>query len=101
MRPGFRDTVLASHATTAAALEQQNATLVGGDIGAGFLTLRSMLARPVLSRHPWRTPIPRVYLCSAATVPGPGVHGMAGYHAARTVLRDLAGADILAPALPV
>ncbi|RXZ72269.1 phytoene desaturase family protein [Agromyces albus] len=89
--PGFRDTVLASRATTAAELEAHDANLIGGDIGSGFLTLRSMLARPVLARRPWRTPVPGVYLCSASTVPGPGVHGMAGHLAAKTVLRDVFG----------
>ncbi|HEX5857503.1 MAG TPA: NAD(P)/FAD-dependent oxidoreductase [Microbacterium sp.] len=92
--PGFRDTVLATRSTSAAQLEQQDATLIGGDIGSGFLTMRSMLARPVVSRAPWRTPVPGVYLCSASTAPGPGVHGMAGYQAARTLLRDLSGGRI-------
>ncbi len=88
--PGFRGTILASTVTTAVELERGDANLVGGDIGSGLLTLRTMLARPVLARRPWRTPVPGVYLCSSSTVPGPGVHGMAGHQAAQTVLRDLA-----------
>lgn len=88
--PGFRSTVLASTVTTAVELERGDANLVGGDIGSGLLTLRSMLARPVLARRPWRTPAPGVYLGSSSAVPGPGVHGMAGHQAAQTVLRDLA-----------
>jgi len=91
--PGFRDMIIASSATTAMELERGDANLIGGDIGSGLLTLRTMLARPVLARRPWRTPMPGVYLCSASTVPGPGVHGMAGYQAAQTVLRDLVGAQ--------
>lgn len=90
--PGFRSTVVASSATTATGLERGDVNLIGGDIGSGLLTLRSMLARPVLARRPWRTPVPGVYLCSASTVPGPGVHGMAGHQAAQTVLRDVFGA---------
>lgn len=88
--PGFRATILASRVTTAVELERGDANLVGGDIGSGLLTLRTMLARPVLARRPWRTPVSGVYLCSSSTVPGPGVHGMAGHQAAQTVLRDLA-----------
>lgn len=89
--PEFRDTVIASRSTSAAELELHDANLIGGDIGSGFITLRSMLARPVPTRRPWRTPMPGVYLCSASTVPGPGVHGMAGHLAAKTVLRDVFG----------
>ena len=67
--------------------EQHNANYVGGDIGGGAGDLRQLLTRPVVSLHPWVTPIPHVYLCSASTPPGGGVHGMCGWHAARAVLR--------------
>ncbi len=87
--PGFRSAVLASTVTTAVELERGDANLVGGDIGSGLLTLRTMLARPVLAPRPWRTPVPGVYLGSSSAVPGPGVHGMAGHQAAQTLLRDL------------
>jgi phytoene dehydrogenase-like protein len=80
--PGFRETVLARSVRTSADLERDNANLVGGDISGGATTLRQVLAR---RRH--RTSIPRVYLCSAATAPGPGVHGMCGHLAARAALR--------------
>ena len=68
-------------------LADHNANLVGGDIGVGGNTLVHALAGPTPRLNPWATPIPKVYLCSSATPPGGGVHGMAGYYAARTVLR--------------
>jgi phytoene dehydrogenase-like protein len=86
--PGFRDCVLASHAMGPAALEAHSANAVGGDIGGGSADLRQFIARPVLSICPWRTPLPGVYLCSASTPPGAGVHGMGGWQAARLALRE-------------
>lgn len=86
--PGFGDTIIGRHTLGPAALEAYNANYVGGDIAAGAGDLRQFVARPVLGRHPWRTPLDGVYLCSAATAPGAGVHGMCGYHAARTVVGD-------------
>lgn len=84
--PGFRDVIAGRIVTTAAQLEAGNATLVGGDIGCGSTTLRQLLARPVVSRTPQATPLPGIYLCSAATAPGGGVHGMSGYRAAQHAL---------------
>ncbi|MBB6098625.1 phytoene dehydrogenase-like protein [Deinobacterium chartae] len=89
--PGFRDTVLARRATTAPAFEAYNPNYVGGDVNGGSSDLWQLLARPTLSAVPYRTPLPGVYLCSAATPPGGGVHGMGGYHAARHALRDVFG----------
>lgn len=86
--PGFRDRVLARHAMGPAALEAHNANAVGGDIGGGSADLRQFLARPVLSPRPWQTPLPGVYLCSASTPPGAGVHGMGGWQAARLALHE-------------
>ncbi len=86
--PGFRDVVIARHVTMSPALEAYNANCVGGDITGGLSDWRQLVSRPVLSRAPWRTPIPGVYLCSSSTPPGGGVHGMSGLHAARTALRD-------------
>ncbi|MFF2371154.1 phytoene desaturase family protein [Agromyces sp. NPDC058110] len=89
--PGFRDLVLASATSSAADMAGRNANLVGGDISAGALTLAQLVKRPVMSPTPWRTPMPGVYLCSAATPPGPAVHGMNGWWAARLALRDRFG----------
>ncbi|WP_037357143.1 phytoene desaturase family protein [Amycolatopsis orientalis] len=86
--PGFRDTILASRAIPASDFEAYNANYVGGDIAAAAVTTRQVLGRPVLRWDPYRTPLRGVYLCSAATPPGPGVHGMAGQHAAERVLRN-------------
>ncbi|HWL00971.1 MAG TPA: NAD(P)/FAD-dependent oxidoreductase [Microbacteriaceae bacterium] len=87
--PGFRDRVLARHAMGAAALEAWDANLVGGDIGGGSMDWRQLLARPRISRTPWATPIPGIYLCSASTLPGGGAHGMGGWNAARAALAQL------------
>ncbi|WP_020664693.1 FAD-dependent oxidoreductase [Amycolatopsis benzoatilytica] len=89
--PGFRDTILASRAIPASEFEAYNANYVGGDIAASAVSLRQVVGRPVLRWDPYRTPLRGVYLCSAATPPGPGVHGMAGLHAAERVLRNELG----------
>ncbi|HYK29985.1 MAG TPA: NAD(P)/FAD-dependent oxidoreductase [Streptosporangiaceae bacterium] len=87
--PGFRDRILARSVKTAAQMERYNPGYVGGDITAGAATLRQTFARPTMRWNPYRTPMPGVYLCSASTPPGGGVHGMCGMWAARTALRDL------------
>jgi len=87
--PGFRDLVLARAPAGPAAIEARDANNVGGDISVGRFGGRQALFRPVLSRVPYSTPDPSILLCSAATPPGPGVHGMCGYHAAAVVLRRL------------
>ena len=66
-----------------------NANYVGGDIGGGALNMSQLLARPRLSANPYRIG-ERVYLCSSATPPGAGVHGMCGFHAAQAALEDTA-----------
>jgi phytoene dehydrogenase-like protein len=86
--PGFRDLVLARSVLTPADLERRNRNLVGGDLNGGAATLWRLLARPVLSPSPYRTPVRGLYLCSSSTPPGGGVHGMCGYLAARVALRD-------------
>jgi phytoene dehydrogenase-like protein len=90
--PGFRDLILARAAHGPAALEARNPNLVGGDIAGGYSGLTQFVSRPVLSVRPWRTPLPGVYVCSASTPPGAGVHGMGGYHAARLALAQLRSA---------
>jgi phytoene dehydrogenase-like protein len=84
--PGFRDLVIGRAVHNTAAMELHNPNLVGGDIAGGYSGLTQFIRRPVLGLHPWRTPLPGVYLCSASTPPGAGVHGMGGYHAARLAL---------------
>lgn len=86
--PGFRDLVLARHHFSPAQLEKFDANLVGGDLGGGSADLRQFLARPVASARPWSTPAAGVYICSASTPPGGGVHGMGGWHAANLALRE-------------
>ena len=90
--PGFRDLVLARHATSPAAFEADNPNYVGGDIGGGAQDLAQLFFRPVRRLVPYRTPVRAVYLCSSATPPGGGVHGMCGYAAAQVALRDAAEA---------
>jgi phytoene dehydrogenase-like protein len=87
--PGFRDLVIARTATNAAEQERYNPNYVGGDINTGAATLRQTIFRPTVSWNPYRTPVKGLYLCSAATPPGGGVHGMCGYWAARTALEDI------------
>ncbi len=89
--PGFRDLVLARAASPPAELERYNANLLGGDIADGAVSGRQALFRPVLTAVPYATPDPAVFLCSAATPPGPGVHGVCGYEAARVALRRVFG----------
>jgi len=85
--PGFRDTVLARSALGPRELERRNENHVGGSIDGGLQDLRQTLARPVPGLDPYATPLEGVYLCSSSTPPGSGVHGMCGFHAARSALR--------------
>jgi len=82
--PGFRDCIAARSILGPAEFEQHNANLVGGDIGGGAANLGQLFLRPTASLY--RTPLQGVYLCSASTPPGPGVHGMCGYFAAEMAL---------------
>jgi phytoene dehydrogenase-like protein len=84
--PGFRQTILARSVLSPQALERHNANLVGGDIGGGAMNLAQLFTRP--TRRLYSTPIPNVFLCSASTPPGPGVHGMCGHWAAKRALRQ-------------
>ena len=87
--PDFRDCILARHKMSAPDLEKSNPNLAGGDINGGAANLWQLIARPILSPTPYRTPLRGIYLCSSSTPPGGGVHGMCGYHAARAALRDM------------
>jgi phytoene dehydrogenase-like protein len=85
--PGFRECVLARAVMNTADFERHNGNLVGGDIAAGASDLRQFFARP--TRRLYSTPVRGLYICSASTPPGVGVHGMCGYYAASRALREL------------
>lgn len=87
--PGFRDCILARHAMGPAGYEKENANYVGGAITGGVADLTQMFARPVARLDPYSTPNPRLFIGSASTPPGGGVHGMGGYFAARSALKRL------------
>jgi phytoene dehydrogenase-like protein len=86
--PGFRDLILARSERDPLTFESENRNIVGGDINGGAMDLGQLLFRPVRRPVPYRTPLDGVYLCSAATPPGGGIHGMCGYAAAKTALKD-------------
>ncbi len=86
--PGFKDLILAKSVMSTADMERHNPNLIGGDITGGAQILKQVLARPTFAMNPYRTPMKGVYLCSSSTPPGGGVHGMCGFHAAKTALRD-------------
>jgi phytoene dehydrogenase-like protein len=85
--PGFRRTVVARSVMAPEDLERHNPNLVGGDISGGLFDLGQAFLRPTTRLY--RTPVANLFLCSASTPPGPGVHGMCGHHAARAALRTL------------
>ena len=97
--PGFRDLILASSSLTAVDMQNYNPNYVGGDIATGSASVRQLIARPVLSPDPWHTPAKGIYLASSATPPGPGVHGLAGWHAANSALRHEFG--LASPSLAI
>lgn len=88
--PGFRERILATHVTTTADLEGYDANYVGGDVLTGSNAPRQLVLRPRATLTPYATGVSGVYLCSAATPPGAGAHGMCGYLAAKAALSDLA-----------
>lgn len=87
--PGFRERILARHTFNTQQMERYNPNYIGGDINAGAMDITQLFTRPVLRRSPYTTSAKGIYICSASTPPGGGVHGMCGYHAAMRVLRDL------------
>lgn len=87
--PGFSKLILARKSTSPRDLQAYNPNCIGGDIAGGAMDLPQLLARPVLRWRPYVTPARGVYLCSASTPPGAGVHGMCGYWAAKTALNRL------------
>jgi phytoene dehydrogenase-like protein len=97
--PGFRDLVLARRARGPAELERGNPNLVGGDINGGAQDLAQLFTRPAGIFDPYFTGAPGLFVCSSSTPPGGGVHGMCGWHAARSALRRVFG--VATPRLPV
>jgi phytoene dehydrogenase-like protein len=87
--PGFRDRILARHIRSVAQMEAHNANYVGGDIVTGSNDPLQLIFRPRATLDPYVTGVPGVYICSAATPPGAGAHGMCGYNAAQSALRRL------------
>lgn len=95
--PGFRDLVLARATRNAVELAQHNPNYEGGDISGGVSDLTQLFFRPMLRVDPYATPNPKLYLCSASTPPGGGVHGMCGYWAAQSALKRVFGASDRGP----
>lgn len=87
--PGFRDTILGTHTMHTGEMETYNPNYIGGDINGGVINIVQLFNRPALRFSPYRTSAKGVYICSASTPPGGGVHGMGGYYAARQALRDV------------
>lgn len=92
--PGFRDRILARHTLNTAQMEAYNPNYVGGDINGGIIDIGQLYTRPAVALSPYRMGAAGLYICSSATPPGGGVHGMCGYHAARVALRDAFGLDV-------
>ncbi|WP_461787616.1 phytoene desaturase family protein [Pedobacter sp.] len=87
--PGFKDRILAKSTLNSRELEAYNPNYIGGDINGGIIDLKQLYTRPIFSLMPYRTSSPSIYICSSSTPPGGGVHGMCGYHAAKTALKDI------------
>ncbi len=88
--PGFRQRVISTSVMTPADYEAYNPNYVGGDIAMGANTIPQLIGRPALAADPYDTGVPGMYLCSASTPPGAGVHGMCGYRAAQSAWKHLA-----------
>lgn len=87
--PGFKDQILAKNTMNSLQIEAYNPNYIGGDINGGILDIGQLFTRPALRVSPYRTSAKGIYICSSSTPPGGGVHGMCGYHAAKTALNDV------------
>jgi phytoene dehydrogenase-like protein len=87
--PGFRDRILERHAMSAADYQSYNPNYVGGDINGGLQDLLQLFTRPLPQVVPYKTANRHLFICSASTPPGGGVHGICGYFAAKAALREL------------
>jgi phytoene dehydrogenase-like protein len=86
--PGFKDTIISKHTITAQGFEQYNSNYIGGDINSGAQYFKQLFGRPVLKWNSYKMPVDGMYICSSSTPPGGGVHGMCGYHAAQSALKN-------------
>lgn len=86
--PGFRDVIISSHSMNTQDFESYNSNYIGGDINGGAQFARQIFGRPVLKFNPYKLPVDGMYICSASTPPGGGVHGMSGFHAAESALKN-------------
>ncbi len=89
--PGFRDLIIGKHVMTSQDYESYNPNYMGGDIVGGAFTLPQLISRPALHPDPYRIPTDGLYICSASTPPGAGIHGMSGFNAAKSALRHTFG----------
>ena len=87
--PGFRSQILARHTFNTEEIEAYNPNYIGGDINGGAFNIGQLFTRPALRWSPYRTSAKGLYICSASTPPGGGVHGMCGYYAAKRALKDI------------
>jgi phytoene dehydrogenase-like protein len=92
--PGFRDTIISYNTMTAVQMNEYNENYIGGDINGGAQYLKQLIGRPVLKWNPYKTPVDGIYMCSSSTPPGGGVHGMSGFHAAKSALKSDFGISI-------
>jgi phytoene dehydrogenase-like protein len=87
--PGFRDTILAKHTMNTVQIQSYNSNYVGGDINGGTIDITQLFTRPAVRLSPYSTAAKGIYICSASTPPGGGVHGMCGYYAAKKALKAI------------
>lgn len=87
--PGFRDRIIGRHTMDSKKMEAYNPNYFGGDINGGVQNIAQLFTRPALRTSPYRTSAKGLYICSASTPPGGGVHGMCGYYAAKRALKDV------------
>ena len=87
--PGFKDLILKRHTFNSRQIESYNPNYIGGDINGGLMDIRQLFTRPALRKSPYKTSAKGIYICSSATPPGGGVHGMSGYYAAKKAMKDI------------
>ena len=92
--PGFKDTIISKSVMNTVQFEKYNANYIGGDINGGAQTFNQLIGRPVLKWNPYKLPYKQLYICSSSTPPGGGVHGMCGFNAAKSVLKNEFGIKI-------